>query len=89
MGNGINRENASIEEIERAMDCAPTKKIFIRLQAIAFLHREEDWELVLQLARVGAHHSLHICVHPWSISGSNSQIFFWVSGPFLINQSLT
>ena len=48
----LNQENASIEEIERAMDCAPTKKIFIRLQAIAFLHRQEPWELVLRLARV-------------------------------------
>jgi len=34
------------------MDCAPTKKIFIRLQAIAFLHRQEPWDLVLRLARV-------------------------------------
>jgi len=30
----LNRENATLEEIERAMDGTPSKKVFIRLQAL-------------------------------------------------------
>lgn len=34
------------------MDCTPSKKVFIRLQAIAQLYREEPWERVAVLSRV-------------------------------------
>ena len=49
----LNRENATLEEIERAMDCTPSKKIFIRLQALAELYRGQSWERVVSLSRVG------------------------------------
>ena len=50
----LNRENARLEEIERAMDCTPAKKVFIRLQAIAQLYQDEPWERVVALSRVSA-----------------------------------
>jgi hypothetical protein len=45
------RENATLEEIECAMDCTPSKKVFIRLQALAELYREQSWERVVGLSR--------------------------------------
>jgi hypothetical protein len=35
----LNFENATLEEIERAMDCTSSKKVFIRLQALTELYR--------------------------------------------------
>lgn len=35
------------------MDCTPSKKIFIRLQTIAYIHRDEPWSLVRSFSRVG------------------------------------
>ncbi len=49
----LNRENATLEELERAMDCTPSKKVFIRLQALAELYRDQSWERVVSLSRVG------------------------------------
>src|ERR1700756_2720726 len=34
------------------MDCTPVKKVFIRLQAIVQLYRDEPWERVVILSRV-------------------------------------
>lgn len=48
----LNRENATLEELELAMDCTPAKKVFIRLQAIVQLYRDEPWERAVILSRV-------------------------------------
>lgn len=48
----LNVENATLAEIERAMDCTPSKKVFIRLQAVAELYRGQEWGRVVQLSRV-------------------------------------
>jgi transposase len=48
----VNRENATLDQIEGAMDCTPAKKVFIRLQALAELYRGQSWERVVLLSRV-------------------------------------
>jgi transposase len=48
----LNKENATLEAIKVAMECTPSKKGFIRLQAIYFLYQEYEWNLVAQLALI-------------------------------------
>jgi transposase len=46
----LNVENATLEEVRRAMDCTPTKKGFRRLQAILWLYEGKLREEVAALA---------------------------------------
>lgn len=69
----LNRENATIEEIERAMDCTPSKKVFIRLQAIGLLYQNESWERVLRLSRVSARQLLR-WIHLFNVRGIDGLI---------------
>ena len=69
----LNRENGTLEEIERAMDCTPSKKVFIRLQAIAQLYQGQPWERVLALSRVSARQLLR-WIHLFNARGIDGLI---------------
>lgn len=69
----LNRENATLEEVERAMDCTPSKKVFIRLQAIGQLYRQESWERVLALSRVSSRQLLR-WIHLFNARGIDGLI---------------
>ncbi|HEY9175509.1 MAG TPA: IS630 family transposase [Verrucomicrobiae bacterium] len=69
----LHRENATLEEIERAMDCTPSKKVFIRLQALAALYRGQSWERVVSLSRVGERQLLR-WIHLFNVRGIDGLI---------------
>ena len=46
----LNLENATLEEVRRAMDCTPTKKGFRRLQALRWLFEGKSREEVAALS---------------------------------------
>ncbi len=48
----LNRENATLSEIERAMNCARTQDDFKRLQIIWFLHRKYSRSSVEELTKL-------------------------------------
>lgn len=49
--NDLNRENATLEEIERAINCSRTVEDYKRLMVIEYLYREYDRCLVEELTR--------------------------------------
>ncbi|MDB6016724.1 MAG: Feruloyl esterase, partial [Pedosphaera sp.] len=55
------------------MDCTPSKKVFIRLQAIAQLYRDERWERVVALSRVSERQLLR-WVHLFNARGIDGLI---------------
>jgi transposase len=48
----INFENATLDELEVAMNCAPTKKGFVRFQVFFWLYQGWSQDKALQLSRV-------------------------------------
>lgn len=47
----LNRENATLEEVERAMNCARTQEDYKRLVVIEYLHRGYERKLVEELTK--------------------------------------
>lgn len=46
----LNFENATLEEVRRAMDCTPTKKGFRRLQALLWFYEGKPHQEIAALA---------------------------------------
>lgn len=69
----INKENAELREIEVAMDCTPSKRIYLRLQAIFYLYQGESWELVVKLSRTSERQVLR-WVHLFNARGIDGLI---------------
>ena len=56
----LNLENATLEEVRRAMDCTPAKKGFRRLQVLLWLHQGKSRETVAELSCFSQRHILRL-----------------------------
>ena len=69
----LNLENATLEEVRRAMDCTPTKKGFRRLQALGWLFEGKSREQVADLSGFSLRHVLRF-IQAFNLAGLDGLI---------------
>ena len=69
----LNLENATLEEVRRAMDCSPTKKGFRRLLALGWLFEGKSREQVADLSGFSLRHVLRF-IQAFNLAGLDGLI---------------
>lgn len=69
----LNLENATLEEVRRAMDCTPTKKGFRRLQALGWLFEGKSREQVADLSGFSLRHVVRF-IQAFNLAGLDGLI---------------